>query len=424
MKKVSLFSFLGNMNYNEIVYHTPSGKTIRDKYAQMAICDYLLESYDKINIKIFLTESARGKNWESNESEGLSQKLLDLDKDKISIKSIAIPENQDEQANWQLFHILLSEIQENERIYFDMTYGYRSIPFISFIVLQYARNLKNLSFGGLLYAMVDPQKGEAIINDLSEMMKLTNWADGVNQYVRTGNAKLISSLVSQEMQVHKNSSNQEDAGEIETLQNISKQMNNINENFETVRSEKIIDELHKLRTMIHNLSFSKSSYLKALVPIIDKVKDKLDGFGENQASQIKFIINWCIEHGLYQQAYTFLLEFIISGFCNLLKRNKYKFNNRNIVQSTIQVIQNDYPEKDWKVSKKNKSHIRSIIRNGQLNPYKKYFNAYVQLNKDRNDINHGGVNKFNNRFEDFERRINRYKKELFPLIDILYKKGS
>lgn len=427
MERASLFSFLGTRNYDDIIYQLPSGKTTATKFSQVAIYEEIKHRYEHITICVFLTASAKKANWDPSDSSSLRFALDALPAERVSIRPVTIPEDQDDKANWELFRILLNHMQPNDIVYFDMTYGFRSIPFVSFIVLQYAQNLKNITLGGLYYGMIDtPKPGYGLINDFTQMMNLVNWADGVNQYVRTGNATVINQLVDAEHELHneKGAIDSESKTELMNLERIARHMNQVSQSFETVRGETILQEIHELSHAIKQFDSEQSDYLQALIPILDKVNEKIAPFQSTKADQIKFTVDWCIEHGLYQQAYTFLLEFIINGFCDYLQRDKYNFIHRSFVQAVVRIVYQTIPENKWKVHPNFKRQLRHIIHTGQMDRFTPYFHAYVELNKDRNDINHAGINTYGKQFKHFEHNIKKYKEQLFPLIDLLYKQKS
>lgn len=424
MRKASLFSFLGPFPYDDIAYQLPSGKNTIQKFVQLAILEEIQDTYDQIDLYLFLTEDAKKNNWDPLVTGSLRYELQQLDNEKINAIVIDIPDANDEATTWELFEILINHIKPKDTVHFDMTNGFRSIPFLSYIVLQYAKNLKDITFGGLFYgAIIDRDAKTGILNNFTEMMNLVNWTDGVNQYVRTGNASTITQLVqAEDKKINQDEMSSLEQQHLTSLQSIASKMNTITENFETVRSETIFTEIEALHKELDQLNAEESTYLKALLPVLDKVREKIKPFKDSKAKQITSIVDWCIEHGLYQQAYTFLLEFIVNGFCEHLQINKFEFSNRSMIQSVIYIIHNnlDENEQKWRVSNKAKPMIRNIIQNELLDSFKSYFHPYLELNKDRNNINHAGVNTFGIDFLHFERNINKYKIQLYPLIEALY----
>src|SRR5690625_1086196 len=161
MSRIVLFSFLGTGFYDPYIYTYGDRACKETNYTQVAIYEILKELHEDVEVFVFLTEQARKLNWQDGYREkkengvkkevfnvGLKNSLYEFDPN-IKLHDILIPGPGDIEESWKLFDVLLEHIEENDTVYFDMTHGFRSIPFISFIVLQYARKLKNITFGGL-----------------------------------------------------------------------------------------------------------------------------------------------------------------------------------------------------------------------------------------------------------------------------------
>lgn len=117
-----------------------------------------------------------------------------------------IESSQDEAVRWRLFDAVLQEIHEGDEIYFDITHSFRSIPFIVLIVLNYARLVKNATIGKIVYGifeqLVSPQEVEKMppeqrlvpIVDVTNMVTLLDWMNGVDSFLRAGDTSLILQL--------------------------------------------------------------------------------------------------------------------------------------------------------------------------------------------------------------------------------------
>jgi len=390
------------------------------------------KKYDEVEVVVFLTEKAKELNWldcykdrrdsngnvQSEFNTGLQSSFNKLDP-QISLKEVPISAAQDETANWELFDKILQELHENDTIYFDMTHGFRSIPFVSFIVLNYARFLKNINLGGLLYGIKNDDTTGSIIN-FTEMMNLLDWAEGVNQYLRTGNAEIINAQVNKEKaEILKTA--QPSKGEgimLGKMGHVAERMNSLNDAFETVRGEAVFSEIDRLLQVTSEIEAIDSDYLRALIPLIEKVKEKLAAYSSNEAEKIKFVVNWCIEHGLIQQGYTFLLEYVISAFCDYVAYDKMDLKWRKVVSETIGHLARKRPESRWRGSQ---DHIKNCITfKAKITQFDVYFPIYHELNHIRNDLNHAGAKKDAFSSKIILDKLSVLSEKLYPLIDTLY----
>lgn len=436
MSRIVLFSFLGTGFYDPHIYTYGDKACKETNYTQVAIYEILKELHEDVEVFIFLTEQARKLNWQDGYREkkengvkkevfnvGLKNELYKRDP-HITLHDITIPGSGDIEKSWELFDILLEHIEENDTVYFDMTHGFRSTPFISFIVLQYARKLKNITFGGLLYGEIDQNKknGKKFgrIVDFTEMTSLVEWAEGVNQYIQTGNARIISEQVNREkrdlFQRHKLS--KDESKYVSSLSKIANQMKSVSDSFETSRGVTIFKELERLRDLVENFETLDANYLKALVPLLDKVEAKLAKYEHNEASRVKFVVDWCIEHGLIQQGYTFLVEYVISAICDYARLDKSNVDDRQVVSATISNIERDRDREEWSGNENFKERCSRL--EPKIKQYKSYFVIFSELNDYRNDINHGGKRKGSFEKKTLINKLPQLRNAMYNLIQKLY----
>src|SRR5690606_34912205 len=139
--------------------------------------------------------------------------------------------------NWELFEIILNEIDEGDEIIFDITHSFRSFPIMALIILNYARILKKASLKKLLYGCWEMNdRGTpptAPIIDMTEMIPLLDWAYGVESYLKTGNASVIESLTNNKNGSVKIGVTQE---EEDALKELTKQSHEFHQMMQTCRA--------------------------------------------------------------------------------------------------------------------------------------------------------------------------------------------
>lgn len=129
------------------------GNIVDTKFTQIAIYEKLMRLYPELEIDlfVFITKEAKEKNYLNYEEGG--QYHIGLEENfhnrwsNQRLHPIPISSDLSQEGNWGLFHTILEMIEENDTVFFDMTHGFRSIPFTFFFVLQYAKYLRNIRFG-------------------------------------------------------------------------------------------------------------------------------------------------------------------------------------------------------------------------------------------------------------------------------------
>src|SRR5690606_14700714 len=97
---------------------------------------------------------ARRNNWE-NRRINSSEKTLEIGKGLEYELKEAVPQLSQRTKTvdimagisinelWSIVSTLLNEIEDGDEVYVDITTGYRSIPLLSLLVINYARIIKN-----------------------------------------------------------------------------------------------------------------------------------------------------------------------------------------------------------------------------------------------------------------------------------------
>lgn len=390
MKK--LLTFLGNGEYGEGIYTYRGRKATKSRFVQTAIYELFCEKFtDKDQIIIFLTEEAESKNWkdsigESGKNKGKKLEGMENAWKKINpkllqqnqIRKVRIPSQQDEEHNWELFEIILNEIDEGDEIIFDITHSFRSFPIMALIILNYARILKNASLKNLLYGcweMRDDDDPPTVpIIDMTKMVPLLDWAYGVESYLKTGNASVIESLTNNKNGSVKIGMTQE---EEEALKELTKRSHEFHQMMQTCRAPEIPRGLNNLRDALDQAKSLKISGSRHFEELIGKMNEKTKGYTGRPIMDDYWAAKWCYDNGLIQQGYTMLQEGIISAVCRVMGEDLSDFNIR-------------YRIKNWLQGTPPKKLLKKIPDIDRFIDAKDDKLSFKKLTDYRNSMNHAG----------------------------------
>ncbi len=112
------------------------------------------------------------------------------------IRPVDIVDGKDTESMWQVFQTVVDNVQQGETVIFDITHGFRSLPFLAFLFIAYLKSAKNVTIEAVYYGAFEMQKdGITPILDLSEFISLLDWLTATEQFVQTGNARGLSALL-------------------------------------------------------------------------------------------------------------------------------------------------------------------------------------------------------------------------------------
>ena len=148
MGRKVFISFLGTNNYKECVYVSKSlGESSVVTYVQDAILQIVSKNWSS-NDKayIFLTQGAKEKHWNR------LQDVLNEYQYPFEIEPVfPIHEGYSEDEIWSIFRKVYEKLDYRDEIFLDITHGFRSLPMLSMVLLEYAKTLKRITVSKIFY---------------------------------------------------------------------------------------------------------------------------------------------------------------------------------------------------------------------------------------------------------------------------------
>lgn len=193
----------------------------------------------------------------------------------------------------QLSKALLSETEAN--IYIDYTGGLRDISFFMTVVIRYLE-YQNLKCRKIVYSKKLNQQNACTIHTIDCIYDLFTLINGVDQFVRTGNADLLGECYE----------NEQDAETKKLLALIIR--------FSKVMSICDVQQIEKIRPQISDglqkygkNRIMKSVYLEMFADMTAVIRKKLY-IGEHSTLTYPDLIRWCLDNNMIQQALTLYIE--------------------------------------------------------------------------------------------------------------------
>lgn len=409
------FSFLGGGYYKKCVYKCadiPKNK-IREYntyFIQEALTEIFCNDWtEEDEAVIFLTNRARKENWLENANkqipntnnyehrDGLKHDLLRHNY-KFRIKEVGIKDGNNMNEIWENFDTIIREIEDGDEIIFDITHAFRYIPILALTILNYAKSLKNIKVSGIYYGNYEycnegynnpefSNKEKPIMN-LIQFDEILEWSQAVDSFVKYGNSDHIKEFANEVL----NNSNNKDyyKDDRDLIKSLVNSLNDFTNTISTCRGRNvdastqknsITVAYRKLNDNLNKYMTSDKTTMKPLEYIIGNIQDVIKDFEpvEDREDVINTglaIVKWSLDNNLTQQAYTALLETMISYMCIL---EGYNYNSREDRAYVKKIYDRIYNEN---------KNLSSKYINGNLR--KELARLVYKLGVMRNDINHFG----------------------------------
>jgi len=187
-----LFGFLGATDY--VAVHYRLGDAVSpspEVYVQAAICQLAPECPGRAIIAV--TEAARKRH-----GAGLEQRLGALG---VPVEFIDIKDGQSEEELWEIFQSISAKIPAGSRLIFDPTHGFRSLPLLGLLAVQFLRHTRDVLLEAAYYGAFEKlgppsivkekvarneDPGAAPLLDLTPLVDLPSWTEAVASWEATG----------------------------------------------------------------------------------------------------------------------------------------------------------------------------------------------------------------------------------------------
>lgn len=416
----AFISFLGTSDYLNCHYsldETP-GRIV--KYVQEDLVQrYCMDWNPEDEIRIFTTTDAVVKNWhddghidwktkQTKASTGLEKRLQDLSINAL-IKRIDIPKGDSKEEIWEIFHQVYSTLRENEEIVIDITHGFRSLPVLLMTLIGYSRLLKNISVTGIYYGAFEilGNAGEVIkipedkriapIFDLTSFEQIIEWTEATQSFVKNGAAKGLEHLASKQINPVLKDSNGKDRA-AKAMGNIVKGIERISENILTNRGADIINyDYEQIKSQIQSLQ-KNDIFIKPLAPLFSVIENKIDTFARDDINNGFKAVEWSVSHGMIQQAITMLQENMVTFLLDQVGEDWGVENNRNAVSNVMKIVSIGKSKDSCGTHPVDEEDQCQLIEKLMKNSFVlDLCGPFEKLRNIRNDVNHGGYNREENK---------------------------
>jgi len=259
-----LLTFLGAGKAYETAYIFPDGREHTASFCGVAIA----RMYPEMETTVFVTQKAREMHWDA-----FRQAIEDYTTDVVAVD---IPDGRTEVELWQIFQTVVDTVQEGERLIFDVTHGFRSLPFLSFLAVAYLRTVKQVEIEHVFYGNFEARDTSVIPNrapiiDMTRFTELLDWMIAADRFMRFGDSSdLARHLDRARPQGPGHSKEEYQRGR--PLYDLQKALGNVSLALRLIRPEDALNESALLIQTLNKTRQAIETFALPFVPLIDEVR--------------------------------------------------------------------------------------------------------------------------------------------------------
>lgn len=297
-------SFVGSGPLHETTYRW-EGQCCRTPAVQEALSEF----FPVDEVVLFTTEGAARTNYAS-----VAGRLP-------GCRKVDIPDGKSEQELWEIFRIVCNEVRPEDEILFDITHGFRSLPFVSFLTMAYLKETKGVRIGKVVYGAYEARDdGGTPIFDLTGFISILDWFTAVRSFSGHVDATDLRDLLAGiQAQAHRERGNRTPPTRLINWSN------RLQDFTAAVRLSRPIDALGAAESIFRDFDTVEeeiAGFVPALNPVMDRIRDLEQlaakdpdpergpdwGYAERQLR----LIEYQVEKGLYLQAAELAREWMVT----------------------------------------------------------------------------------------------------------------
>lgn len=309
----TLLTFLGTANYSETTY-VLEARRHTTRYCPAAIAHFIRPA----STLVVVTKDAKARHFES-----LADEIAAVTKPV----AVPIPDGHSETDLWTIFDALTSQIDHGTELVVDITNGFRSLPFLSFLALAFLRVAKEVQVGAVYYGAWDARDlsaNESPIFDLTPFVTLLDWTAATDQFLETGDSH---SLARQLRAAHRLPWQRQPTG---TATDLPRQLTGAATTLETLgqslrlaRPEEIMTVAATLQAVIPSVRTEAETWAKPFNLLLDRTAADYAPLAligdprakENQKTSLSVmarLVEWYVARRQYVQAIVTAREWVVS----------------------------------------------------------------------------------------------------------------
>ena len=405
-------TFLGATEAHETAYIMPDGREHAAPYFGVALARFY-QGQDLDYMKVFVTEKAREKNWDDFKRQ--AEDHVDV------LEAVDIPDGANENELWSLFQTVIDAVDEREEVIFDITHGFRSLPFLSLLAVAYLRQVKQIDLRAILYGSyeardqsVEPNRTPVV--DLSGFVSLFDWMTAADRFTRFGDASdLADHLRAAKPGWQDQQADPAKRDQAIRLSGAATSLSSVSMALRLIRPSEAMNASSELKRQLLDASQSIQAHARPFVPLVRSITDAYAPLAmpisqqeADLVSQLaceRDMVYWLLERKQYVQAVAIAREWIISwvmaevGMDDFLDRHE-RDEVENVIRNALQERRGGHGAfSDATLS--NGKTLRSI---GQIS---KALHIYSDLGGVRNDLLHAGKRPDPGKAQKLEERLKR-----------------
>lgn len=228
---------------------------------------------------------------------------LNIPAEKLVV--VPVPDSMTEADQTRAISAVLEQVQENDKLYIDLSGGMRDTATLLLIVARYLKDIRNVQTRQVLYSEL--QGNRSVVRDSTGLYDLLDLVSAVDAFFSTG--------TTQKLQAYMKLTGERDPDVLNLLECI----NCFADDLALCRVQVLKKDLKNIAKQLKMRPASKDTLNSLLYQLMnDRFKAEFSELLGSRADSLPALVQWCAHHRMYQQGLTLLSEEMPEYLCSHL----------------------------------------------------------------------------------------------------------
>ncbi len=381
MKSMKLLTFLGKQHYETVIYRHHDGR----EYETHLFPEALVEWYRPAEVVVFLTTEVRAhENW---------KKLRALLKGKTRLLPVNIPSGRSEEELWKIFDSLTDCLDENDRVIFDVTHAFRSLPILVLLAASFLRVAKSVILEAILYGAYEArdETRRVPVFDLTPFISMLDWSTATARFIETGDAQPLADLLEAAHRHPWKSAAAPSAELPRYLQRIAATLRNLSNALLLSRPFEVAQHAGTLVRQLNEAVQEVERWAPPFALLLARMEESFSPLSQGTLKMQLDLVRWYIKLGRITQAIILAREWLISWVCEALRRDLFDLATRQEIEKALNQAAREKLEARATSLLEKESPLLAYVM--ELEEFQDLLEAWCTIRELRNDVAHCGMRR-------------------------------
>ena len=321
-----------------------------------------------------------------------------------------IPNGTTDDELWQIFAALTEVLEPNDKVIFDITHSFRTLPFLALLAMAFLRVSKNVSIEKVLYGTYDPENPtNSDVLDLSPFVRLMEWTTAADQFVKSGDGRELAAIL-RRTQNSFHLDCEAHAQLPRKLTSLANDLESVSLAMDLARPLETLTASERLEKSLTAAAADIKDYAIPFEQLLDFTREKYQPISLKKPeadwpltlSKQLAILRLYLERGQILPAATLMREWIVSALCWQFGLPVQISENREKAEATINALTT--PNPSWEPPCKEEFL--------ELDCAPQIQNLWSQLREVRNTLAHCGMDQRNQGARGIRDKVNSFEAPL------------